>query len=143
MAQRFEQAAANAVSVLETAFSSQEWDHMIIFKARDFELARMEAEITSFQDEIQSMDRFVPRRPPMSGRMHNPMVLELDSKIEATETKMKEEYIQRTKTQRFLHKIGTLVNLEQFKVSKEEKKRLRLKHQDTFMTAIGNSNVNA
>ena len=79
----------------------------------------------------------------MGGRMHNPMVLELDSKIKATETKMKEEYTQRAKTQRFMYKIGTLVKLRQFKVSKEKKKRLRLERQDTFMTAIDNSNINA
>ena len=137
MAQRFKQTAADAVSALETAFSSQEWDHRIIFKAHDFELARMEAEIASFQDELQLMDHFVLRRTPMGGRVHNPMVLEYDSKIKATEAKMKEEYMQRSKTRRFMHKIGTLVKLEQFKVSKK-KKRLQLKHQDTPMTAIDN-----
>ena len=142
MAQRFKQTAADAVSALETAFSSQEWDHRIIFKAHDFELARMEAEITSFQDKLQLMDHFIPRQTPMGGRMHNPMVLELDSKIKATEAKMKEEYMQRSKTRRFMHKIGTLVKLGQFKVSKK-KKRLRLKRQDTPMTAIDNSNINA
>jgi hypothetical protein len=97
MAQQFKQTTADAVSTLETAFSSQEWDHRIIFKAHDFELARMEAEITSFKDELQLMDHFVPRQTPMGGRMHNPMVLELDSKIKATEAKMKEEYMQRSK----------------------------------------------
>ena len=101
----------------------------------------MEAEITSFQEEIQLMDHYVPRPIPMSGKMYNPMVLELDSKIKVAETKMKEEYTQRTKTQGFVHKIGTLVKLGQFKVSKE-KKRLRLKRQDTPMTAIDNSNIN-
>ena len=133
---------SDAVSALETAFSSQEWDHRIIFEAHDFELARMEAEIPSFKDELQLMDHFVPRQTPMGGRMHNPMVLEWDSKIKATEAKIKEEYMQRSKTRRFMHKIGTSVKLGQFKVSKK-KKRLRLKRQDTPMTAIDNSNVNA
>ena len=50
----------------------------------------------------------------------------MDNKIKATEAKMKEEYMQRSKTRRFMHKIGTLVKLGQFKVSKEKKKRLRL-----------------
>jgi hypothetical protein len=51
MAQQFGQAAADAMSELGTALSSQEWDHRIIFKAHDFELARMEA----------ALDHFIPR----------------------------------------------------------------------------------
>ena len=76
----------------------------------------MEAEITSFQDELQPMDRYCAT--PMGGKKHDPMVLELGSKIKATKTKMKEEDVQRAKTQRFMHKTGTLVKLGQFKVSK-------------------------
>ena len=56
MAHRFSQAAADAVVALEVALSSQEWDHKAILKTHDFELARMEAEHTSMQDELQTAD---------------------------------------------------------------------------------------
>ena len=50
----------------------------------------------------------------MGGRMHNPMVRELNSKIEAIKT----EEMHRTKTRRFMYKIGSLAKLKQYKMTK-------------------------
>ena len=56
MSHRFKRAAANKVVAVEVALSSQEWGHKAMLKTHYFELARMEAEHTSMQDELQTVD---------------------------------------------------------------------------------------
>ena len=133
MAQRFKQAAADAVMALEAALSNREWDHKTIFKMHDFELTKMEAETTSLQDELQAVDI-----ASMDGRVQHH---ELCDKITAIKAKTQAEEAHRSKTQKFMSKIGSLVKLEQLKESREKKQTLRLKQRE--LEATGNNGINA
>jgi hypothetical protein len=117
MAHRFRQAAADAVVALEVALSSQEWDHKAILKTHYFELARMEAEHTSMQDELQTVD-------PALGHdgLHSMQYRELSSKAKTIQTEMQTEELHKSKTQEFMRKIRSMVNLEQFRASRKSSK---------------------
>ena len=86
---------------------------MAILETHDFGLARMEAKHTSMQDGLQIVD-------PASDhdRLHSMQYRELSSKIKAIQTEMQPEELHRSKTQEFMRKIRSLVNLEQFKASR-------------------------
>ena len=88
-----------------------------MLKTHYFELARMEAEHTSMQDELQTLD-------PALGHdgLHSMQHRELSRKIKAIQTEMQTEELHKSKTQEFMRKIRSMVNLEQFRASRKSSK---------------------
>ena len=121
MAQQFGQAAADAVSAIETAFSSQEWDHRMVMKQHNPKLAAMETALEMAQNEMarQLSEWRSTHRGEGSDRMRH---FETYHKVEACKEALRDgtraEEERAFKTRKFMRKITLLDMTAQFVKSK-------------------------
>ena len=109
---------------MEAVLHSQSWDHRLVTKLHDGKLKEMELEPVPGNNLTWSDHE---RGGPSWQR---------SQQVEQVESAQ-------GRLQVFMAKIQRQEREDQFKMSKEKKKTLRLKHQKTSRTAIDNNIINA